>query len=184
MEFKFIQKFIIEGKKDKLFHLRLPYSREDLEPAVSKETIDYHFATLYKAYVDRYNKGEGDDNFNEAGAFLHNILFAQYKKPEGSNRPYDASLEFIEKHYKTFDKFKEEFSKVAMAIQGSGWVYLAKDGKIKTIVNHEIKNDIVLLIDWWEHAWALDYQSAKDKYLENQWKIIDWSVINDRLHGG
>ena len=68
-----------------------------------------------------------------------------------------------------------------MGIQGSGWVYLAKNGEIKTIKNHQIKNDIILLIDWWEHAWALDYQSDKKKYLENQWKIINWNVISARV---
>lgn len=181
MAFKFIRNFIIEGKRDKLVQLRLPYDRTDLEPSISKETIDYHFGTLYKTYVDRYNKGEGDDDFNEAGAFLHNILFDQYKKPEGTNRPYDAILELIEKHYKTFDKFKDEFAKVAMSIQGSGWVYLAKDGSIKTIKNHEIKNDIVLLVDWWEHAFSLDYRADKKKYLENQWKIMNWDHINAKL---
>ena len=180
MEFKFIQKFIIEGKKDKLIQLKLPYDREDLDPIKSKETLDYHYGTLYKAYVDRYNKGEGDDDFNEAGAFLHNIYFGQLKKPEGSNRPYDAILQFIENHFETFDLFKEQVEKTAMSIQGSGWVYLAKNGSIKTITNHEIKNDIVLLIDWWEHAWALDYQADKKKYLENQWKIMNWEHINAR----
>ena len=68
-----------------------------------------------------------------------------------------------------------------MKIQGSGWIYLSKSGKIKTIVNHEIRKDIFLLVDWWEHAWALDYQSDKAKYLENIWKIINWDVINSRL---
>ncbi len=184
MTFKFIQKFIVEGKRDKLIQLRLPYSRTDLEPAVSEATIDYHFGTLYKAYVDRYNKGEGDSDFNEAGAFLHNILFAQYKSPTSSNKPEGAILELIEDKFKSFETFKEEFAKVAMAIQGSGWVYLAKNGEIKTIVNHQIKNDIVLLIDWWEHAWALDYQADKQKYLENQWKIIDWEKINGILGQG
>jgi Fe-Mn family superoxide dismutase len=48
-------------------------------------------------------------------------------------------------------------------------------------VNHEIKEDIALLIDWWEHAWALDYQSDKESYLNNIWKIIDWDVCNQRL---
>ena len=67
-----------------------------------------------------------------------------------------------------------------MKVQGSGWVYLARDGKIKTIKNHEIKMDIVLLIDWWEHAWALDYQADKKKYLARQWKIINWDVISAR----
>ena len=47
-------------------------------------------------------------------------------------------------------------------------------------VDHEIKKDIVLLIDWWEHAWALDWQADKKKYLENQWKIINWNHINEQ----
>jgi len=68
-----------------------------------------------------------------------------------------------------------------MKIQGSGWVYMDKNGNIKTIVNHEIKPDIILLIDWWEHAWALDYQANKEKYLDNIYKVIDWNVINPRL---
>ena len=68
-----------------------------------------------------------------------------------------------------------------MGIQGSGWVYLATDGKIKTIANHEIKMDIVLLIDWWEHAWALDHQADKKGYLANQWKIINWNLISSRI---
>jgi superoxide dismutase len=37
------------------------------------------------------------------------------------------------------------------------------------------------LVDWWEHAWALDYQWDKEKYLDNIWKIIDWDVCNERL---
>jgi Fe-Mn family superoxide dismutase len=145
------------------------------------ETINYHYGKLAKTYVDRYNAGEGDADFNEAGAYLHNILFPQYKKYTGSNPPTGAALEFINKHHKTFDNFKEKFVKVAMGIQGSGWVYLARNGEIKTIVNHQTRSDIVLLIDWWEHAWALDYQHDKKKYLENQWKIIDWDIVSARV---
>ena len=184
MEYKFIQSFIVEGRKDKLFQLRLPYARDELAPVTSKETIDYHYGTLYRGYVDRYNNGEGNSDFNEAGAFLHNIYFGQLKKPEGVNRPYDAILQFIEKHYKSYDSFKDEFERIAMGIQGSGWVYLSDSGEIKTIRNHEIKNDILLLVDWWEHAWALDYQADKKKYLANTWKIIDWRVINGLLGQG
>jgi Fe-Mn family superoxide dismutase len=168
-----------EGKTPKtLVQTKLPYDKDDLEPSMSRDSIDYHYGKLYKAYVTRFNDGEGDPDFNEAGAFLHNIWFTQFQKPTSSNTPDGAIGEFITKHFKTFDRFKEAFLKAAMGIQGSGWVYLARDGKIKTIVNHEIKQDIVLLVDWWEHAWALDYQSDKKKYLENQWKIINWNVIS------
>jgi len=179
MTYSFIRNVLLEGKPDKLEIKSLPYEMDDLEPAISKITLEYHYGNLAKTYAKRYNAGEGDPVFNEAGVFLHNILFQQYQKPS-NNKPKGGILTFIEEHYKSFDKFKEEFAKIAMGIQGSGWVYLAKDGKIKTIKNHEIKKDIVLLIDWWEHAWALDYQSDKKKYLENQWKIINWEHINVR----
>jgi Fe-Mn family superoxide dismutase len=173
---------IAESKKT-LVQTKLKYSRDDLTPSLSKDAIDYHYGKLYKAYVDRYNKGEGDPAFNEAGAFLHNIYFGQFRPPGGANNPVGVILEFIEKHFKTWEACKEEFEKTAMGIQGSGWVYLSRTGKIKTIKNHDIKDDIVLLIDWWEHAWALDYQADKKKYLAGQWRIIDWEVIGNRIGG-
>ena len=61
--------------------------------------------------------------------------------------------------------------------------YICEDtnGNIKTIVNHVIKPNIALLVDWWEHAWALDYQHDKAKYLKNIWRVMDWDVINARI---
>jgi Fe-Mn family superoxide dismutase len=170
-----------EGPKKKLEQTALPYARDSLGRSLSKAALDYHYGKLYRAYVDRYNSGEGDPDFNEAGAFLHDIYFTQFRSPKGNNVPDGSISEFINKHFKTWDKFKKDFEETAMKVQGSGWVYLSQSGTIKTIKNHEIKKDIVLLIDWWEHAWALDYQADKKKYLENQWKIINWSVINDKL---
>jgi Fe-Mn family superoxide dismutase len=173
---------ITEAKQpNDLVQTPLPYARNALGKSLSKASLDYHYGSLYKAYVDRYNKGEGDSDFNEAGAFLHNIYFTQFQPPKGSNQPTGAIREFIEKHFKSFDKFKEEFEKEAMSIQGSGWVYLARNGSIKTIKNHLIKMDIVLLIDWWEHAWVLDYKADKKGYLSGQWKIINWEEIEKRL---
>ena len=177
-----LKQLIIEAetRKEHLVLEKLPYGRTDLEPVMSEATLDYHYGKLAKGYVDRYNKGEGDPAFNEAGAFLHNIFFPQLKAPS-NGKPFDASAEFINKHFSNFDALKSEVEEVSMKIQGSGWVYLARNGKIKTIVNHQIRQDIVLLIDWWEHAWSLDYQADKQKYLKNIWRIIDWSVINDRI---
>lgn len=181
--FNFIKHITLnEGKTPKtLTQTALPYAKDALGRSLSKQSLDYHYGKLYKAYVDRFNDGEGDADFNEAGAFLHDLYFTQFQPPKNSNSPSGTANDFIIKHFKTFDKFKEEFSKEAMGIQGSGWVYLSYDGKIKTIVNHEIKMDIVLIIDWWEHAWALDYQADKKGYLNNQWKIINWNIISSRV---
>ena len=68
-----------------------------------------------------------------------------------------------------------------MSIQGSGWVYMSRSGDIKTIINHQVKKDVAMIVDWWEHAWALDYESDKAGYLTNMWKIINWDVVNSRL---
>jgi Fe-Mn family superoxide dismutase len=90
-------------------------------------------------------------------------------------------LELIESKFKTYEDFKEAFKDVAMKIQGSGWAYLSTGGDIKTIANHAVRTDICVLVDWWEHVWATDYQWDKERYLDNIWKIIDWDVCNQRL---
>lgn len=168
-------------KPAKLETTPLPYGPGDLHPVMSKETIDYHYETLAKGYAKRYNAGEGNADFNRAGSYLHNKFFPQLRPVKGANRPKGAVLELIENNFKTFEDFKTEFKERAMKIQGSGWIYLSTSGEIKTIANHAVRTDICVLVDWWEHAWALDYQADKEKYLDNIWKIIDWDVCNERL---
>lgn len=159
----------------------LSYAVKDLSPSLSEDNIKFHHGKLAKAYVDRYNNKEGDDAFNMAGAYLHNILFAQYMPPKSANKPKNNMLSFIEKHHGSFSEFQESFAATAMGIQGSGWVYLARNGAIKTITNHQIKKDIIFLVDWWEHSWYLDYGPDKKAYLKNIWKIIDWDKISLKL---
>jgi len=159
----------------------LPYGVKDLAPVMSADTINYHYEHLAKGYAKKYNAGEGDATFNRAGNFLHNKFFPQLQAPKGANKPKGAVLELIESKFKTYEDFKAEFKKIAMGIQGSGWVYLATDGTIKTIKNHAVRTDICVLVDWWEHVWALDYQWDKERYLDNIWRIINWDVCNERL---
>ena len=170
--------------KQKLELLPLPYKKDELDPVLSKDTVDYHYSHLSRGYVDRYNKGEGDPDFNEAGAFLHNIYWPQLMPPKNANSPHGASLELVNRKFGDFKAFQTQLEEEAMKIQGSGWIYLSRSGEIKTIKNHQIKKDIALLIDWWEHAWALDYQADKAKYLKNIWRCIDWEVVNRRIYGG
>lgn len=159
----------------------LPYGKRDLDPVMSEATLDYHYEHLAKGYAKRYNAGEGDADFNRAGSYLHNKFFPQLRAPKGANRPKGAVAELIDRKFKSFEDFKEEFKSTAMALQGSGWVYLSTTGEIKTIRNHAVRTDICVLVDWWEHAWALDYQSDKERYLDNIWRLIDWNVCNERL---
>jgi Fe-Mn family superoxide dismutase len=172
--------FLSEGRRKKLHTAELPYSHIDLQPVLSKETLEYHYDNLAKGYAKRYNNNEGDSDFNYAGWFLHEIYFSQFQTPQESGTPNGPVLNLIKRKYGWWRDFKDQFKEEAMKIQGSGWIYMSYNGDIKTIVNHEVRDDILILVDWWEHAWALDYQSDKKQYLENTWKIMNWSHINTR----
>ena len=171
---------IEESRKKRIEIESLSYSNTDLSPVLSKATMDYHYGDLAHGYAKRYNSGEGDSDFNYAGAFLHNIYFSQFQKAQESGTPNGPVLTLIKQKYGWWRDFKEKFKEEAMKIQGAGWIYLSYSGEIKTIGNHEVRDDILVLIDWWEHAWALDYQADKKQYLENIWKIMNWNVINTR----
>ena len=176
---------LLESKKEDLVTPTLDYSAGDLDPVLSKETIDYHFGKLAKGYAKRYNAGEGDEKFNKNGHLLHAIYFPQFKKPKGANRPTGQVAEFIDRKFGSYEDLKQKMKEEAMKIQGSGWIFVNNNGDIETIKNHELTGDskrVIILIDWWEHAWALDYQADKSKYFDNIWKIMDWSVISQRLY--
>lgn len=176
-----IKEILKTAKDDELILDKLKYSRKDLDPVLSEDSMNYHYGKLAAGYVKRYNNKEGDKDFNKAGAFLHNIFFKQFRSPKQSNKPNGKILNIINNKFGSFEDFKNKMLEEAIKIQGSGWIYLSKNGDIKVIKNHQERNDIAMLIDWWEHAWALDYQHDKEKYMNNIWKIIDWDFINNKI---
>jgi Fe-Mn family superoxide dismutase len=181
----FIKSLTENTDRREIYQEKLTFGKDELAPVMSEDTIKYHYDGLAAKYSERYNKGEGDSDFNYGGAVLHNIFFANLIPPRSANKPEGISKSVIDEKHDSFEKFKEAVEKAAMAIQGSGWVYMDLGGDIDTIPNHEYKKTmkIALLIDWWEHAWAIDYQQDKAKYLANIWRIINWDVVNIRLQG-
>ena len=168
-------------EKETLVLEPLPYKITDLEGSISKDTMEYHYNHLAGGYVDRFNKGIGDKEFNKAGTYLHNLYFQQFKPATNNNSPEGSAKALIDKVHGDYSTFKTKIKEHCMGIQGSGWCYMDKNGSIMTIANHKIVYNIALLIDWWEHGWALDYKWDKEKYLDNIWKIINWNCISDRI---
>jgi superoxide dismutase, Fe-Mn family len=163
-----------------LEQIKLPYGTNALSPVMNPELLNFHYGKLYKGYVDRYNSGEGDAGFNEAGAYLHAIWFGQFRAP-GARQPHGTILSIIQRNHKNYQDFQKAMTESCMKLQGAGWVYLSKSGQIKTIHNHAKRTDIALLIDMWEHAFQMTYHADKAKYIKNLWRILDWDAINRRL---
>jgi len=188
--------------RDQITLTVLPYETQALEPIMSSATLGYHYNNLARGYVNRNNDGIGGENFNKFGATLHNLFFEQFKPPTPNPditgdiqndlfvepyldaKPFGISAEVIAKKWKTFEEFQTEFENTALQLEGSGWVFLDSEGAIRIFQNHYLPAafyDVIILIDLWEHAWALDYKWDKIKYLKNMWKIINWETINTRL---
>ena len=86
---------------------RLSFGKEELDPVMSKDTIDYHYSGLAAKYFERYNAGEGDSKFNYGGAMLHNLYFGNLIPPRAANKPTEAAGELINSVHDSFESFKK-----------------------------------------------------------------------------
>ena len=143
-------KSLQESKDNReIYQDKLKFGKDELAPVMSEDTIKYHYDGLAAKYSERYNKGEGDADFNYGGAVLHNLFFGNLAPPRAANKPEGISKTIIEEKYSSFNKFKEAVEKEFMAAQGSNWIYMDTSGNLHTIHNHEYKKTmkIALLID-------------------------------------
>ncbi len=185
--------------------ITLPYAKNALEPYISKETMDYHFDKHYMAYLDNTNKlrkgsaYEGkaiEDIIHESESSLLNNA-AQMKNHElffevlSPNPVFTIDGEFekrINRAYGSLDKLKERMSNMALKLFGSGWIWLVlkRDGHLKVMSGKNAYCPLIgkmvplLCIDVWEHAYYIDYRNKRPEYVQNIWKIIDWSVVQKR----
>ena len=188
--------------------IQLPYAPDALEPAIGKETIEFHHGKHLQTYVNNLNKmiqGTPFENktlkeivaqadgalFNNAGQTLnHNMYFTQFS-PYGGGRPTGALAEAINKGWGSFENFQKEFVKAGTELFGSGWVWLSKDKHGELVITKEINgsNPVVhglsplLGFDVWEHAYYLDYQNRRPDHLNALWKIVDWDIVSQRFNG-
>lgn len=198
------------GKENimKIELLQLPYGKEDLQPVISKETLEFHHGKHLAGYVTTLGSLVKDTPmqdktveeiikeapegpvFNNAGQiYNHTYYFAQFRKAQVDNCPQGAVAELIDSHFGGFDAFKEQFTQAGVALFGSGWVWLSLDAEGKPVISKESNagNPVkkghkpLLVLDVWEHSYYIDYQNRRADHLKEVWSIIDWNVINDRL---
>ena len=78
-------------------------------------------------------------------------------------------------------------------IGARGWVYLAYDHDEERVFNFigdaqdtfpSWNSTLILALDVYEHAYFLDFQTARAKYIDAYMNVIDWDAVNARLHKG
>lgn len=109
-------------------------------------------------------------------------------KEGGGQLPAGQLKTLIEKQYGSLENLQKKVNAQALAIQGSGWAWLAYDADTKSLDIVTTKDQDPLLshvplvgIDMWEHAWYLTHGPNKPKYLEELWKVVNWKTAEERL---
>ena len=187
----------------------LPYAFDSLEPHIDAKTMEIHYTKHHQAYVTNLNsaiKGTSAENKsvedicktisnyssavrNNAGGHFNHSFFWKIMKPAGGGEPSGDLMEAIKKTFGSFEDFKTQFTNIATARFGSGWVWVCvNDGKLNICSTPNQDNPLmddsacygnpVLALDVWEHAYYLNYQNKRADYITAFWNIVDWDKVN------
>lgn len=190
----------------------LPYSQDALAPHISRQTLEFHHGKHHQAYVDKTNaaieggdlagadletivkKAKADNNkglFNNSAQVYNHGFYWHSLTPESSD-PSESLATAIKNDFGSMDKLKEELAAEAVNHFASGWAWLVVEGgKLKVISTHDAETALtmdvnpLITIDVWEHAYYLDTQNARPKYVGNVLdNIINWKFASDNFDRG
>ena len=192
----------------------LPYAPDALEPHIDKMTMEIHHGKHHAAYVANLNKAMESaptlagktveellaDNCaivpenirtavrnNGGGHANHSLFWKTLGKNDGT--PPGAELgKAIDQKFGSYAAFREQFTKAALGVFGSGWAWLSLDANRQLLIEPTPNQDSPLTaghqpvfgIDVWEHAYYLKYQNRRADYIAAFYSVINWNAVNER----
>jgi Fe-Mn family superoxide dismutase len=126
---------------------------------------------------------------NNGGGHANHSFFWSILSPNGGGAPVGDLAAAIDAELGGFDAFKAAFATAGATRFGSGWAWLIvkADGTlaVSSTPNQdcpcmkgvaEVEGTPVIGLDVWEHAYYLNYQNLRPKYIEAFWNIVDWNA--------
>lgn len=187
----------------------LPYAMDALEPAMSRETLEYHYGKHHAGYVKKLNTLIEDTQFsampldeiirrsadlldaaifNNAAQVFNHELFWNSMSPADTGAPEGEFAEAVRRDFGSIDKLRDEFRFSALTLFGSGWVWLVADaGRLRIVTTGNAGTPILedleplLVLDVWEHAYYIDVRNDRAAYVDAFLNdLVDWSAASDR----
>ncbi|MFQ5406364.1 MAG: superoxide dismutase [Candidatus Micrarchaeia archaeon] len=183
----------------------LPFSGE--LRGISKRQIDEHHDVLYSGYVKKIglieeklkaaDKSGANSTYSEVGELkraegfasngvtLHEAYFESLGGDGGT--PSGKIAEFLTQDFGSFEAWREDLKAAGMAARG--WVVLAYNWIDKKFHNYSSDyhtqgiwgSSPVLVLDVYEHAYFLDYGTARLKYLNAFFDNLNWKAVNQKI---
>ena len=184
----------------------LPYAANDLEPHMSRETVELHYEKHHRGYLHKLQalivdgpeadrtlealvrSSQGAVFQNAAQVWNHNF-FWESMTPRGGGPPEGEIARLIDDAFGNFSHFRERWIEIGEGQFGSGYVWLVLDGDhLRCISTHDADNPLtmgrfpLLTCDVWEHAYYVDHRNERGRYLAT---FIDhlasWELVEERL---
>jgi Fe-Mn family superoxide dismutase len=192
----------------------LPYVENALEPYISRRTVTIHYNkhhkgyyNLLKAYVDSHPDYQNltvaeliqknnngillDETIFDVSVLLYNHnRYWQSLAPKAGGAPKGIMEKHIADSYGTYNAFRKAFIDEGMKL-GSGWVWIVLEGGKLKVYRSEYHDTPLqkgylplLTVDVWEHAYYLDYQNERQKYIEAVLDhLLNWSFAEKLVEG-
>lgn len=190
----------------------LPYSYQDLEPFIDTHTMGLHYLKHTLGYLNKLNEllikenydfrynleeliyhisefsSKDDILFNLGGVLNHNLYF--YSMSNYHTMPSIEVMKKINDKFGSYDYFWNKFKEVALKLKGSGYTFVVLKNNDLDIINLSNQENPLLYgmiplfcIDLWEHAYYLNYNNDKSKYIDNFKEIADFGMFNTIYNG-
>ncbi len=163
-----------QGYANKTNEIRKALAELDTDPAKANQIFS-QMRALKVNYAFAY------------GGFVnHNVYFETIGGKGGPASGDVATL--INDTYGSFENWGADWK--ATGIAGRGWAYLGYDHEEQRVFNYigdaqdtfpAWNNTLLLAMDVYEHAYYLDFQTARAKYIDAFFQVIDWNAVNGRL---
>ena len=190
----------------------LPYSKDALEPHISARTMEFHHDKHHAAYIKKTNamaeeKGltgrslsdliraarEGGDTglFNNSAQAWNHSFFWQCLSPD-NQQPSGRLKQLVDDGFGGTEALLEKLHSEAVAHFASGWAWLVLDrDQLKITSLHDADTPLVhegmkplFTLDVWEHAYYLDYQNERPKFVTQVLQnIVNWDFVAQNLDG-
>jgi Fe-Mn family superoxide dismutase len=189
----------------------LPYDENALAPAISARTIGFHYNKHHKTYVETLNKlvegtryadmkleqvvrttataADAKDKkiFNNAGQVWNHDFYWRSLAPKAT-KPEGKLAQAIERDFGGLENLQKQLAAGGAEQFGSGWAWLVSKGGRLSIQKTGNALDpmaqhinCLLTLDVWEHAYYLDYQNERAKYLEAVLDKLNWHFAAENL---
>ncbi len=184
----------------------LPYPPAALQPHLSERAVLLQHGQHQRACVDIVNArtagAEGEQapleqivresqgSLFEAAAQAWNLQFQwQCLRARGGGEPQGRLAELIKRRFGDTTQLRQAFNNTALGLFGSGWAWLVQhpDGSLAIVVTRNAGTPLtgsstpLLGCNLWEHAYYLDYQNDRARYLDAWWQMVNWEFASSQL---